>query len=283
LSLLATIATAEKTRRVSANGLSFAYVERGSGSPVVLVHGSISDYREWSNQITVLAKRYRVIAYSRRYHWPNLPPGKDADVSLEKQADDLAGIINALGIAPAHIVGHSFGGAVALNLALRYPELVRTLVLAEPAVTGVLSKAPENDDVIKESQAMRAEMREAFAMGNPERIVRTYAAHVAPGEFEKATPEVRQMLLANVPAFQLDFTSPRAPLTCDDARRVAVPVLIVFGDRSPVGLQRMATAAANCIRGARLVKIRQATHWLHHDQAQAFNDAVLEFLAGSQK
>jgi pimeloyl-ACP methyl ester carboxylesterase len=138
-----------------------------------------------------------------------------------------------MGIAPAHIVGHSFGAAVALNLTLRHPELVRTLVLAEPAISGVLAGTPENDAVSKESQAVRAEMKEAFASGDARRIVRTYAAHVAPGEFEKATPEVRQMLLANVPAFQLDFTTRRPPFTCDDARRVVVPVLIISGDQAP--------------------------------------------------
>jgi pimeloyl-ACP methyl ester carboxylesterase len=227
-----------------------------------------------------LARHYRVIAYSRRYHWPNLPPAKDADATVERQADDLAAIIQAMGIAPAHIVGHSYGGAVALNLTLRHPELVRTLVLAEPAVSGVLGNTPENDVVSKESQAIRTEMKDAFASGNAERIVRTYAAHVAPGEFEKAQSEVRKMLLANVSAFQLDFSSRRPPFTCDDARRVAVPVLILSGDRSPMGLQRIAEETARCMKAARLVRIPQATHWLQSDHAQAFNDAVLAFLAG---
>jgi pimeloyl-ACP methyl ester carboxylesterase len=280
LALLAAPSSAGKAGKISANGLSFAYVDEGSGAPVVLVHGSVSDYREWSNQMAPLARRYRVIAYSRRYHWPNLPPPKDADASVERQTDDLAAIIKTMGIAPAHIVGHSYGGAVALNLTLRHPELVRTLVLAEPAVSGVLANTPENDVVSKESQAIRAEMKDAFASGNAERIVRTYAAHVAPGEFEKAPSDVRQMLVANVTAFQLDFTWRRPPFTCDDARRIAVPVLILSGDRSPMGLQRIAEEAARCIKGARLVRIPQATHWLQSDHAQAFNDAVLAFLAG---
>jgi pimeloyl-ACP methyl ester carboxylesterase len=279
LALLTASSSAGKMGKVSVNGMSFAYVEEGSGPPIVLVHGSVSDYREWSSQMIPLARHYRVIAYSRRYHWPNLAPGTDADASVERQADDLAAIIKAMGIAPAHIVGHSFGGAVALNLTLRHPELVRTLVLAEPAVSGVLRDMPENEAVSKESQAIRAEMQEAFAGGDAERIVRSYAAHVAPGEFEKAAPEVRQMLLANVPAFQLDFTSRRPPFTCDDARRVAVPVLIVYGDRSPMGLQRIAEATARCIKAARLVKIPEATHWMQHDHPRAFNDALLEFLA----
>jgi len=283
LILFAVSSSVGKTGKVSANGVSFTYIDEGTGPPVVLVHGSVSDYREWSNQLAPLARHYRVIAYSRRYHWPNVPPGKDADASVERQADDLAAIIQTMGIAPAHIVGHSYGGAVALNLALRHPELVRTLMLAEPGISGVLGDTSENDAVSKESQAVRAEMKEAFASGDAERIIRTYAARVAPGEFEKAPPEVRQMLLANVPAFQLDFTSRRSPFTCDDARRVAVPVLILSGDRSPMGLQRIAEAAARCIKAARLVRIPQATHWMQHDHAQAFNDAVLAFLAGHGK
>src|SRR5262245_2373845 len=176
--------SAGKTGKVSVNGMSFAYVQEGSGPPVVLVHGSMSDYREWSGQMAPLARHYRVIAYSRRYHWPNLQPGTDADASQERQADDLAAIIKAMGIAPAHIVGHSYGGAVVLNLALRHPELVRTLVLAEPGVSGVLGNTPADEDARKEGQALREEMKEAFATGDGERIVRTYAARVAPGEFE---------------------------------------------------------------------------------------------------
>jgi pimeloyl-ACP methyl ester carboxylesterase len=279
LALFAASSSAGRTDKVSVNGLSFTYVEEGSGPPIVLVHGSVLDYREWSKQMAPLARHYRVIAYSRRYHWPNLPPGEGADASLERQADDLAAIIKAMGVAPAHIVGHSYGGAVAINLTLRHPELVRTLVLSEPAVSGVLANTPENDAALKEGQAVRAEMKEAFASGDAERIVRTYAARVAPGEFEKATPEVRQMLLANVPAFQLDYNSRRPSFTCDDAGRVAVPVLILSGARSSMGLQRIAETAAHCMKAARFVRIPKATHWMQHDQAQAFNEAVLAFLA----
>jgi pimeloyl-ACP methyl ester carboxylesterase len=272
-----------KTGKVSANGLSFAYIEEGSGAPVVLVHGSVSDYREWTGQMPPLARRYRVIAYSRRYHWPNSSPGADADAGVEVQADDLAAIMKVMGAAPAHIVGHSFGGAIALNLTLRHPELVRSLVLAEPGVSGVLGNMSENDPVLKDSQAVRYEMKEAFETGDAERIVRTYAAHVAPGEFEKASPDLRQMLLTNVPAFRLDFNSKRPPFTCDDAGRLMVPVLVVSGGRSALGLQRIAETAARCMKGAKLVTIPEATHWLQHDHAREFNDAVLVFLAENGK
>jgi pimeloyl-ACP methyl ester carboxylesterase len=158
--------------------------------------------------------------------------------------------------------------------------LVRTLILVEPGIVGVLGNLPEDDPVAKEAQATRATMKEAFSSGDAERIVRTYAAHVAPGEFEKAGAEVRQMLLANVQAFQLDYNSRRPPFTCEDARRVGMPALVVSGGRSPMGLQRIAETAANCMKTARLVKIPQATHWVQRPHAQAFNEAALAFLAG---
>lgn len=279
----ASSAGTQKAGKVSANGLSFAYVEEGSGPPLILVHGSVSDYREWANQMAPLARRYRVIACSRRYHWPNPPPGADADASPDRQVDDLAALIKALGVAPAHIAGHSFGGAVALRLALRRPELVRSLILVEPGVVGVLGDLPASDPVAQEAQANRTAMRDAFAGGDAERIVRTMAELVAPGEFEKAGPEVRRMLLANVPAFQLDYNSRRSPFTCEDAGRVAAPALVVYGGRSPPGLQRIAETTARCMKSAKLLKIPQATHWVQRPHARAFNEAALAFLAGQGK
>ena len=72
-------------------------------------------------------------------------------------------------------------------------------------------------------------MREAFASGDAGRVVRTMAAQVAPGEFERAGPDVRRMLLANVGAFELDYKSRRSPFTWGDAGRVEAPALVVYG------------------------------------------------------
>jgi pimeloyl-ACP methyl ester carboxylesterase len=68
-------------------------------------------------------------------------------------------------------------------------------------------------------------------------------------------------------------------LSCDNARKVTVSVLVLSGDRSPLGLQRIAEATANCIPKARFIKIPGATHWVPHDHPEEFNAAVLAFLA----
>ena len=275
--------SAQKSGKIAVNGQTLNYIEAGTGPTVILIHGSVGDYREWSNQVTALTQHYHVIAYSRRFHWPNSSPGSDADASLDQQVNDLFEFIKAARVGPVHIVGHSFGGAIALSFTLLHRELVLSLVLAEPAVSGVLAKTPENDTLLKESQAIRAKMKEVFPTGNDELIVKTYADHVAPGDFERANAEEKKMLFDNVSAFQLDFNSQRPPFTCEDAQKINVPVLVLAGNQSPMGLQRMAETTAQCIKGARFVRIPLATHWLQHDQPKLFNNELISFLANTEK
>jgi pimeloyl-ACP methyl ester carboxylesterase len=101
------------------------YVDEGNGPPVLFVHGSNVDSRIWDDHRRTISARYRLIA-------PSLP-WSDA-FSADTHAEDLAEFISALQIAPATIVGWSYGGAGCLALACRHPELVGRLFLYEPAV-----------------------------------------------------------------------------------------------------------------------------------------------------
>jgi non-heme chloroperoxidase len=120
-------------RSIRVNGVELHYIDRGRGESVVFVHGALDDYRMWEAELEPFAQHYRVIAYSRRYNFPNenRPPGDG--YSAINDAEDLAALVQKLQLAPAHFVAHSYGGYAALFLAVRHPELVRSLVLAEPA------------------------------------------------------------------------------------------------------------------------------------------------------
>ena len=121
-----------------------------AGEPLVLVHGSASDYRTWHAQRDAFAKRFRVITYSRRYHWPNEPILEGADYSMAEHVGDLRALLRSLGTTPAHLVGHSYGAFVCLLLAIESPHLVRTLVLAEPPViTLFVSNTPKPLELLK--------------------------------------------------------------------------------------------------------------------------------------
>ena len=116
-----------------ADGVELHYVERGKGVPVVFVHGGLVDYTAWENQLAPFAESYRAIAYSCRYNYPNtnkLQPKYSAVV----EAEDLAALIKKLDLGKVHVVGLSYGAYTALFLAVKHPDLVRSLVLAEPPV-----------------------------------------------------------------------------------------------------------------------------------------------------
>src|SRR5688572_18170397 len=112
---------------VKINGTLLEYTEHGEGEPLVLVHGSASDYRTWHNQQEEFAGHYRVINYSRRYHWPNRQILDDADYSMLEHLDDLEALLQELGAVSAHLVGHSYGAFLCLLLAIKRPDLMRTL------------------------------------------------------------------------------------------------------------------------------------------------------------
>jgi pimeloyl-ACP methyl ester carboxylesterase len=129
---------------ITQNGYRFEYVERGSGEPVVFVHGSASDYRTWQAQQDEFAQHFRTMPYSRRYHWPNDEIAEGADYSMTEHVEDLRALLRLLNATPAHLVGHSYGAFVCLLLAIREPGLVQTLALAEPpAITLFVSNQPK--------------------------------------------------------------------------------------------------------------------------------------------
>jgi pimeloyl-ACP methyl ester carboxylesterase len=98
------------------NGDELEYTEQGTGEPLVLVHGSASDYRTWHLQQAAFSKHFRTITYSRRYHWPNQPIPDGGDYSMLLHVDDLKKVIHSLDAKPAHLVGHSYGAFLCLLL-----------------------------------------------------------------------------------------------------------------------------------------------------------------------
>jgi pimeloyl-ACP methyl ester carboxylesterase len=159
-------------RVVVSGGIELHYVERGTGVPVVFVHGSLSDGGYWNDQLgPFAASGYHAIAYSRRYNPPNTNiahPG----YSAATDADDLAGLIEKLQLGKVHVIGHSYGAFTALFLAVKHPELVRTLVLAEPPAVSLLTYLPADQSAVGRAtladiqERMVKPMKTAFQKGD---------------------------------------------------------------------------------------------------------------------
>ncbi|MGA8600383.1 MAG: alpha/beta hydrolase [Beijerinckiaceae bacterium] len=94
-----------------------AYVEAGQGEPLVLVHGSLCDYRYWTLQMSAFSAAFRTISISLRHYYPERWDGKGDDFNIAQHMRDVVAFIDAMNIAPAHVVGHSRGGHIAFRCA----------------------------------------------------------------------------------------------------------------------------------------------------------------------
>src|SRR5438067_9615076 len=173
--------------RVRVNGLELAVEARGSGEPVVLVHGSVvADYAMPLLGEAALVNRYRVIAYHRvGYGESDRAAGP---VSIAEQAQHCRAVLAELGAEPAHVVGHSYGGVIALQLALEAPEVVGTLALLEPALLAVPSGEQFGEamgPVVERYQAGdRAGAVDGFMRGALDPNYRSWLERALPGAFE---------------------------------------------------------------------------------------------------
>ncbi len=149
LPLISVLAEAQETKRISTNNTEFAYIEMGTGEPIIFVHGGLQDYRMWAGHLPRFADRYRAIAYSRRNNYPNeVSPDGMPDSAADAHGEDLAAFVRALGLKKVRIVGHSSGAHAALFFAASNPEMVVSLVLNEPPATGILIGAPGGAEVL---------------------------------------------------------------------------------------------------------------------------------------
>ena len=280
--LIFTKVVADDLKRVDASGTRFAYVEQGRGQPVVFVHGSVADYRIWDAQMTPFSAHYRVVAYSRRYHYPNPSADATAAANSARHAADLADFIDALKIAPAHVVGHSSGGAVAAYLVRDRPELVRSVVLAEPATFGVIAQHPEAKALADERGAAMAPVKQAIEASNNDEAVRKYLDYwLAPRGFAGLSASDRAVVLANAGSLPPEFraAAPAKPFNCEDAGKIEKPTLLLGGGATIRVFTVVLDEFAKCLPKAERVALAGTAHGVQLENPKAFNEAVLKFLA----
>jgi pimeloyl-ACP methyl ester carboxylesterase len=122
-----------KMERIKLNNYEFGYNEKGEGELIVFVHGSVSDYRTWENQINEFSKKHHTIRYSRRYHWPNEKISESEDYSMYQHVNDLEELLKKQK-KPVTLIGHSYGAFICLMVAMKSSELIKRLTLSEPPV-----------------------------------------------------------------------------------------------------------------------------------------------------
>lgn len=272
-----------EAKKIAINGTELKYIEQGSGIPVIFVHGSLNDFRVWAFQMGPFSKLYHTIAISRRYHYPSNFMDVGWDYSAINHAEDLTEFIEKLGLAPVHIVGHSYGGYACAILAVQHPELVRTLVLCEPPIIPLLNTVPGGKSIVSNfMDQIWKPVEEAFRKDDLKQGVRLFIDGIqGAGTFDKLPPTVLNMVMDNASAMkaQAIAINQYPAFSCQDAQRIEKPVLLVKGENSYKMLHAILEELKRCLQNSYVAKIPGASHNMHVANPNAFNEAVLDFLA----
>ncbi len=270
-------------KSVKVNGVKLHYHEKGKGTPVIFVHGGLEDYRIWESQIKPFSENYRVIAYSRRYNFPNDNSPIRSDHSAIVEAEDLAAMIKKLKLKPAHIVGHSYGAFTALFLAVKHPEMVRTLVLSEPPVYGLAKEKSEGKVLYDEfMNNVWNPAGNAFKKNENEQALRLTVRYFAGADvFYQAPETLREYWKANSKEWQALTTSTDAfpELPREDIKKIKAPVLMLSGENTLNILKFVDNKLQPLfVKGERVI-FKKASHDMWSEQPGMVRQTVLTFLA----
>jgi pimeloyl-ACP methyl ester carboxylesterase len=282
VSLQSAMDPAPPLKQAQVEGATLRYVEQGQGEAVVFVHGTFSDHRLWEGQRENIAKRYRYIALDQRYFGTASWTDTGARYSVSTHADDLAMFIDRLGTGPVHLVGFSYGGAVALVLAARRPELVRSLFLYEPAL-GTIVTDPSTQKILVEERKGLGSSVAASKSNDQAMAVRLFVDWVdgQQGTFDALPANIRQVLLENARTLPPQFAAPPPPVVpCAQLAQLKVPVTIGKGQQSRPYFAVLADATHQCMPGSKLVVFPNARHMALVNHGAAINAAILAHLNG---
>lgn len=259
------------------NGVELHYVERGRGRPLVLLHGGMGDLASWSSQLAAFSRFHRVIAYSRRYNFPNRNGAPVPCYGAHVDAEDLAALLDHLRLDAACLVGTSYGAYVALALALRHPQRVERLVLVEPPVHRCAPATIFNRFI---ADVWRPAAR-AFERGETARALLQLTDGMW-GEpvFERLPRSTLRVVRRNARAMKALTSSsdPFPRLSRRQLRRLRVPVLLVAGQHAAPIHSAVNGALARILPRAREAIIPRASHGSPRENPTAFNRVVLKFL-----
>jgi pimeloyl-ACP methyl ester carboxylesterase len=264
--------------RVSANEVELNYDLTGSGETLVLVHGGWSDRNNWLTVVAELARSFSVVAYRRGHGLSQ----RGFQGSRRDQEDDLAALIDGIVGEPVHVAGTSFGASIAIGLASRRPELVRSVIAHEPPLISVAADDPEVrpqlEAVQARVQAVSARVARGDAGGAAEQFVEEVA--LGPGAWELLPQPLRETMVDGAFAFVAEQQDPMwAHVELGTLSNIACPLLLTQGDESPAWFRLIVARLAEAIDHAEVHTYRGAGHAPHLTHPSDYLATVTDFLS----
>ncbi len=262
------------SRSVDVGGTRMYYEVAGTGPPILFLHAGIADCRMWDEQVEVLSGQYTVIRCDLR-GFGRTPRGS---VPFSHYRDVLI-LLDSLGIEKAHLVGASFGGRVAIDFSLAFPERVLSLLLCAPAVSG----SPPTPEVDRIDSTEEAFLKDGDLEGAALFDIRTWVV----GPFRKpedVSPVLQQrvmeMLLQNLslPSPNGAQSVPLEPRAMTRLEDIHVPTLVVIGDRDISSFQELSATVAGRIPDAKRTVVPGAAHMVNMEKPEVFNRVLIDFI-----
>ncbi|MEO6958758.1 MAG: alpha/beta hydrolase [Burkholderiaceae bacterium] len=254
-----------------AQGLDYplTYTQSGAGQPLLLIHGSLCDYRYWRWQIPAFSNQVHVIAPSLRGYWPNAFQTESAAFSVAQHTRDLINFVRSRR-EPMHVLGHSRGAHIALELACAVPELTRSLILADPGFS--LPGHPK-------SHSFQFEVVEKLKRGDLEGALTQFIDTVnGPGTWRQMVSWFKTMVKDNAYTLLSQINEVDAYFDLSCLQKIDMPVLLLGGANSPDRYRRRLDVLEELLTQAQRVTVPLAAHGMNLANPRAFNEQVLLFL-----
>ena len=262
------------------NGVQLYWELSGSsGEPVVMVHGSWGDHYNWRLVAPALSNTLRVATYDRRGHSQSERPPSPG--SVHEDVADLAGVIEHVFGGPAHVVGNSFGAAIVLRLAATRPELIRSLVVHEPPLLGLLEGRSEAQPVLAALQNRIAAVIALLQAGDMAGGARCFVETVAfgPGAWAQLPQATQETFIFNAPTWLDEIQEPESTtIALERLSAFSAPALLSLGGQSPPFYAMVAERLAPALPHAARHTFAQAGHVPHMTHPEEYVRVVGDFI-----
>jgi non-heme chloroperoxidase len=283
------LAISNNLKNIEIGGRQLHYIEQGEDGqpPVIFIHGGLDDYRCWQFQIDFFSKKkYCAISYSRRFAYPNKWIGNVAqNNTVEENAKDLAELIRKLDLAPAHLVGASYGAFITLYCVSKNPELAKTMVLNEPPIMQFLARSPIKEDVELLQRFITRVQRpnqDASKRGDFRKAAQVAIDGIMGMEnyFEKLPEEGKQYLMDNAKSLESELESSMSTsFTTEDVKQLTtIPTLLVKGELSPKYFLRIVDILSDNMPNSEQIVIPNVSHD-DFKSGNFFSSKVIQFFA----
>ena len=266
---------------IDLRGTKVAYVDTGAGQPVVLLHSSTGSKGQWQAALAAWADRYRVIAPDLLGYGDSDPWRGPRPLTLADEVECVGAVI-ARTDRPVHLVGHSYGGAVALHTAMEFGARIASLSLIEPTAFYLLPQAPDGEPPataeIAEIAGVAQDVGESVLAGFPMAAAHRFIDYwCGQGAWARLPSERRWQISSRMGKVHQDFHA----LLCETTElaklgEIAVPTLILCGTDSPRSTRRLSRVLTEAIPHARHRTIAGAGHMLPLTHAEAVNALIAE-------